>query len=417
VLVVDDNTTNREILYHQLSAWQMHCTTVTGGEEALAALREAARLGAPFELAILDMNMPGMDGLQLAKAIRSEAASADIALVMLSSVLLAGDAEERRKAGIQAHLVKPIRQSELFDILSTVLGGGKVASAAPPATAEDPASDTSRAVGGRVLLVEDNPVNREVALAMLGQFGCEVEVANNGLKAVEALQRASYDVLLMDCQMPVMDGYEATAQIRRREAAEGAGHRVPIVALTANAVEGDRERCLAADMDDYLSKPFTQAALKDALERWIDAGAEGEDMDENARDANAATPAPEASADSGAPALDLAAIERLRELESSQHPTLVADVMRAYADNSHELMDELTAAVEEQSADRIDQAAHALKSSSRNVGAQPLGALCEALETMGRGGEIAGSKDLFERVQREHQRVITALQSEGLIRD
>jgi signal transduction histidine kinase/DNA-binding response OmpR family regulator len=416
VLVVDDNATNREILYHQLSAWEMHCTTVTGGEEALVALRGATRLGAPFGLAILDLHMPGMDGLQLARAIRADARYADIPLVMLSSVLLAGDAEERRHAGIHAHLVKPIRQSELFDILVTVLGGGGVSNGTHSEAAAEAVPESSTMAGGRVLLVEDNPVNREVAVAMLEQFGCEIEVAKNGLEAVQALEQASYDIVLMDCQMPVMDGYEATAQIRRREASEGSGRRVSIVALTANAVEGDREKCLAADMDDYLSKPFTMAALKDALERWIDAGAGGKGMDESTRGANAVTPEPETATEPESPALDLAAIAQLRELESPKHPTLVADVMRAYADNSIELTEELSAAVEEESADRINQAAHALKSSSRNVGAAPLGALCETLEAMGRGGDLAGSKDLLEKLLLEHRRVITALQSEGLIR-
>jgi len=411
VLVVDDNATNREILYHQLSAWEMHCTTVESGDAALAALWEAERLGSPFGLAILDMNMPGMDGLELAHTIRSDATIADITLVMLSSVLLGGDAESRRKAGIQAHLVKPIRQSELFDILSTVLGNGKAwGVAASDATAGSDAESTGVA-GARVLLVEDNPVNRDVALAMLEQLGCEAKVAENGREALQALERTRYDVVLMDCQMPVMDGYEATAQIRRGEEPEGSGSRIPIIALTANAVEGDREKCLAAGMDDYLSKPFKRVALEETLERWIDADAGGGGRRMNESTPNSDAPAPVAEATAEPPAIDLSVIESLRSLESPKRPTLVADVIRTYAQTSVDLIDDLRASVEDQDADGVNQTAHALKSSSRNLGAEPLGALCAELETMGREGDLAGSKDLFERMIAEHRRALEALQS------
>jgi HPt (histidine-containing phosphotransfer) domain-containing protein len=174
-------------------------------------------------------------------------------------------------------------------------------------------------------------------------------------------------------------------------------------------VEGDREKCLAAGMDDYLSKPFKRATLEETLERWIDADAGGRRMNESTPNSDA--PAPVAEATAEPPAIDLSVIESLRSLESPKRPALVADVIRAYAQTSVDLIDDLRASVEDQDADGVNQAAHALKSSSRNLGAEPLGALCAELEAMGREGDLAGSKDLFERVIAEHRRALEALQS------
>jgi CheY-like chemotaxis protein/HPt (histidine-containing phosphotransfer) domain-containing protein len=277
----------------------------------------------------------------------------------------------------------------------------------------EPAADAPSVAGSLVLLVEDNPVNRELALAMLRQLGCDVETAANGREAVQVLERISYDAVLMDCQMPVMDGYEATAEIRRREAAKATGARIPIIALTANAVQGDRERCLAAGMDDYLSKPFKNSELAAALARSIDLGSKGRDAGHGTADTNAETEMPETPTDPST--LDQTTIDGLRALESPDHPTLVADLMGTYVNNSDELLDDLRSALEDQNAERVNRSAHALKSSSANVGALPLSALCRELEAMGREGDLAGAKDLFERLVAEHHRVIAALHSQGLI--
>jgi signal transduction histidine kinase/CheY-like chemotaxis protein/HPt (histidine-containing phosphotransfer) domain-containing protein len=411
VLIVDGNATHCEMLCRQLAAWDLQPTAVASSARALEALGEATRSDSPFELMILDMNMPDMGGLQLVREIRSDASNANTALIMLTSAFLEGDADALREAGIRAHLLKPMRQPELLEALTTALGDREETTSTRrrAALVESGTGDDYAMAGSRVLLVEDNAVNREVALAMLRQLGCQVDLAENGLEAVQALERASYDVVLMDCQMPVMDGYEATAQIRRREAEKDSGCRTPIVAVTANAVEGDRERCLAANMDDYLSKPFKKAALIGVLERWSDAERESD----SAGGASAEGPASEIPAEP--PALDPSILDDLRALENPDCPTLVADVVHTYVDSSSELLADLRAAVADQNAEGVAQSAHALKSSSANVGALPLATLCRELEAMGREDDLSGAKDLFESLLIEYQRAIAALRSEGSI--
>jgi two-component system, sensor histidine kinase and response regulator len=283
VLIVDDNATNREILEHQLDNWSVRHRAVPGAREALDALRTAHALGRPFDLAILDMDMPDMNGLALACAIQADADLAATRLVMLSSVMSPGSVEEREAAGIDFYITKPARQSDLFNCVAGAMlrrGSPPVPTGHPVPRADARVAVPSRPFAGRrILLAEDNPVNREVAIGMFGLMGAELVVAEDGAQALDRLARGTFDLMLVDCQMPVMDGYEATAAVRREEAALG-GRRLPIVALTANAMAGDRETCLAAGMDDYLSKPFTFDDLQRIVARWlvpngtaIDAGA------------------------------------------------------------------------------------------------------------------------------------------------
>ncbi len=268
VLVVDDNATNREILEHQLQGWSMRYTGAEGGAAALRELEHAAAHGERFDLAILDLHMPGMDGFELAQAIKSDAHLAAMPLVMLSSVSVASDHPQRRAAPIDYYLTKPVRQSDLYDAISTAMSFRKVAApVAPPPLPGPPALPAS--LGGRVLVAEDNPVNQQVAAAMLESLGVAYSLAGNGLVALERVFHEHFDLVLMDCQMPEMDGFAATAQIRARQREGRLRRNLPVVALTANAVEGDRERCLAAGMDDYLSKPFTREQLAAALLRWL----------------------------------------------------------------------------------------------------------------------------------------------------
>jgi len=263
VLVVDDNETNRKILVHQLGAWGMESETAADGFRALEALERARRQGRPFDLALLDMQMPGMDGLELAVRIRREAGFSDLPLVLLTSLGAPLSTAEIRKTGIQAQISKPVRPSQLFDRLAEVLGEAE----------EQPEAAPARPVPshqGRVLLAEDNSVNQKVALRILEKLGYEVEVASDGDAVLDLLGRNSYDLVLMDCQMPNRDGFETTREIRRREDRDtnAPGRKLPIVAMTANALQGDRERCLEAGMDDYLSKPFKPEELLRILERW-----------------------------------------------------------------------------------------------------------------------------------------------------
>jgi CheY-like chemotaxis protein len=228
VLIVDDNATNRQILRKQLSSWGIESAEVEDGFAALEELREAAREGAPYGLAILDMQMPGMDGMQLARHISHDPAIAPTRLVLLTSIGQRGDSDDARRAGIEAYLTKPARQSELYDAIATVMG-------APETAGEDDAPLVTRhtlremntAHRPHLLLAEDNPVNQKVAARMLERLGYRVDVAHNGQEALEALERNSYAAVLMDVQMPGMDGHEATAEIRRREREAAGGGPAP----------------------------------------------------------------------------------------------------------------------------------------------------------------------------------------------
>jgi signal transduction histidine kinase/CheY-like chemotaxis protein len=263
VLIVEDNPTNRAILHNQVLGWGMSNGNAEHGEQALELLRSAATQGTPYELAIVDMKMPGMNGIELARAIKADRMIADVHLIMLSSTSAPAEIAAARAAGIETYLNKPVRGAELRRALCEALGSSPVKARAERARREE------RRLAARVLLAEDNAVNEAVAVAMLKGFGCEVEVAKDGREAVAAAYRSSFDLILMDCQMPEMDGFRATRVLRDLEASNAASARVPIIALTANALEGDRERCLGAGMDDYISKPFNQAQLWSVLQKWM----------------------------------------------------------------------------------------------------------------------------------------------------
>ena len=274
-LIVDDNTTNCEILERYLDACAMKHDTAKCGEEALEMLRAAATRGTPYDVALVDMKMPGMSGADLARHVRKEGALGRTQLILLTS-MSSCDMASAQAMGFAAYLNKPVRRSELHWRIAGVLDGTLAPSRAlpPPSNPAAPA---------RVLLVEDNRVNQEVGKAMLRKLGCQVDVAEDGRAGLDAAFTKHYDIVMMDCQMPNMDGFEATAAIRSREAqlevagGPSAARRVPIIALTANAMKGDRERCLEAGMDDYLAKPFSKEQLETVLNRWLKGSAASQD--------------------------------------------------------------------------------------------------------------------------------------------
>ena len=277
VLVVDDNATSRQILRHQIFAWKLQKGSAAGGPEALRELRKAAAAGRPYDIALVDVEMPEMDGLALARAIKAEPAIAATKLIALAKLGQALSDTEMQTAGIDAALSKPVKQSRLFDTLVNVIGKAsgeglrkaRLDSGAVPAGQKNGLPSMA---GVRVLLAEDNPVNQKVALGWLNKFGLSADAVANGIEVLQALQHVPYDLVFMDCQMPEMDGFEATRLIREKEREGGPGclWRAPlhIVALTANAMQGDRENCLAAGMNDYVSKPVRLRELQAALERW-----------------------------------------------------------------------------------------------------------------------------------------------------
>ena len=274
VLVVDDNATNRTILEEQLAPWGLSVTAVGDGPTALERMRQAAEQGQPYAVALLDRHMPSMDGLTLGRAISADASLASTSLVLLTSVGEA-DRADVSAAGFQHVLTKPVRQSHLLNLLANTLGlrvSGRIVVPKPTERPSTPGVvEPGALTGPRVLVAEDTTINQLVARRMLERLGCQVDVASNGREVLEAIDRSPYALVLMDVQMPEMDGFEATARIRQRE--EHSGRHTPIVAMTANALRGDRERAIAAGMDDYLAKPIRLGDLEVVLHDWAPASA------------------------------------------------------------------------------------------------------------------------------------------------
>lgn len=414
VLVVDDNATNRQLLLRELEDMGAVAEAAASGLEALASLRREAASGRPFQLAILDLLMPEMDGLELAEAIHRDRSIAEMHLVMLTSVGIPSEAEQLEAAGIQTYLSKPVRRSHLFEALVTTLEQG-IPGAPRPVASALPAAGTLRRFQGRVLLVEDNRVNQEVAQDMLELLGCEVTVAENGEQAWAATKELRYDLVIMDCQMPVMDGYEATRRIREWEAGGGWAARTPVAAMTAHALEGDREKCLAAGMDDYLSKPFKIVQLEALLGRWLPAaGGPSSVAAEAAGDQASRTPsAPVGPAtgegDSGP--LDPEALHVLEALEAQGAVGVVEKVIRFYLEDSVALVEVIAGAAAAGDPAALRHAAHQLKAASANLGALHLAALCEELETLGRQQTTEGGAELSALLAREYARVVNALEA------
>jgi len=402
-LVVDDNRTNREILEKQLYIWGIRCRGAGGGDEALTLLRSADSEGAPFDLAILDYHMPDIDGLQLAGLIKADPSLSGVRLIMLSSVGIRGDGRKARETGISGYLTKPVRRDVLYESIAAVMGIRDPAVEGKLVTRHSVAG-TPEKIDGRILLVEDNRVNQEVTLGILSVFGCRADVAGNGREALVAIAAGEYDLVLMDCQMPVMDGYEATRILRAREKKTG-GKRLAVVALTANAMEGDIDSCLAAGMDDYLSKPFTIGKLGNMLTKWLSAGvgpgpagAEEEPPDTRTVEKPPASP------------IDTNVLDGIRALEGDGNRGLLERIINLYLSDAPRLVAGILSAAEKGEKESILRAAHTLKSSSANVGATGLSELCRKVEGMARTGEpIAAGDPLLSKFEGEHQLVLDAL--------
>ncbi len=263
--MVDDNATNRRILREILTNWQMRPVDVPSGEEALKVLKRRGGRGRGFALALVDANMPGMDGFDLIDRLRKDPALKGLKIMILTSSDRLGDVDRCRDLGVQAYLTKPVKQSELLDAI-LLAHGSRIASGAAPEIITRP---VPLAAGPplRILLAEDNPINRKVAVHILEKRGHRVRTAGNGNEVLEALDTEEFDVVLMDVQMPVLDGFETTARIRRNE--ERTRRHMPVVALTAHALREDRKRCLEAGMDDYVSKPLKPDELFRTLDRVV----------------------------------------------------------------------------------------------------------------------------------------------------
>jgi signal transduction histidine kinase/DNA-binding response OmpR family regulator/HPt (histidine-containing phosphotransfer) domain-containing protein len=379
ILILDDRAANREIIASYLSESGAETSCVETPAAALQALRDAKRQSRPFALAMIDMVLPGSSGLDVADMIRAEAAIADVRLIMVTSLSWKGDMQAAREHGFQAFLTKPVRRKDLFDAAARALA--KIDRDAAQSGNLSPQvvkiANRHRAAS-RVLVAEDNLVNVEVAKEYLANLNCTITLAGNGVEAVTAFLEPRFDIILMDCQMPEMDGLAATRRIRETEKSLGMP-RTTIVAVTANAYEEDRARCLAAGMDDYLTKPFTEEQLERMLSKWIKQTLPDGGISESASttDRIVATTAPEPlPTTGGASSLDEGVLGSL----TSRHPALLARLIDTYLGITPELVSQLVLAATNNDRDVVRTTAHSLKSSSANMGAMQLAKLCGELE-------------------------------------
>ena len=404
VILVEDNPTNRNILESQLRGFGMDVATADNGATALELMRAAARAGSPFDAAVVDMKMPIMDGLTMATELRRDPQLAEIRMVMLTSLGSGNEARLAYDSGIEAYLTKPVRQAELIDALGRVLQH------------EEPAVPAALTVApghrARVLIVEDNAVNQEVARAMLTELGCSIRLASDGREALAALRDEAFDLVFMDCQMPEMDGFEAVRRFRA-SAATGYATRadVPIVALTANALAGDAERCLETGFTDYLAKPVRREQLDAALTRWI---REPVVQADGAQEA-AALPAAEASVPAALDAevrltIDLTVIELIRDMERRGASRLLERLVATYVTTAARLVAQAAYALKSGDCTSLQHAAHTLKSSSANLGAIELSRRFGAIERHARAGALEAARTEWGETQLEYERAVQALQ-------
>jgi PAS domain S-box-containing protein len=407
VLVVDDSQTNRVVLGSQLLAWNAGADLAVDAWAGLGCLRQAAAAASPYDVAVIDLAMPGMDGLAMARTIRDDPELAGTPLVLLSSIDV--DDEAATQAGFVAHLLKPVRTSDLCDALVRAITPGAAGTTrgrslpAPPAIAPG-----SR---GTLLIVEDQAINQEVARGIAAKLGYSSDVAADGEEALAALERRSYDAVLMDCHMPRVDGYEATAEIRRREA--GLRH-VPIIAMTAGAMPSDRAKCLASGMDDYVAKPVKGSQLETALGRWLRSAvgvpASTEIPDRPAVGAGAGAVAVEVE---DREVLDMEVFAGLRDLGvATSDPAFVTDLVEQYLAQIPPVLAALQESMRRGDMTAVAEAAHGLKGSSGAIGATLVALECAAVEAAARSGRVAA--DGLDRLSTELARAATAMRAQPL---
>ena len=385
LLVVDDNLTNRRILTRLALRWGMVPSTLPSALEALDRIRH----GEGFDLAILDFSMPGMNGLELAAQIRARRSAEELPIVMLTSLGQRPAPHNEASAGLAAYLSKPIKASELFTTLSAVVQGRRVAPVAAPALAAPLDSALGTRLPLRVLIAEDHPINQRVAVQLLQRLGYRADVAGNGLAAIEAIERQAYDVVLMDIQMPEMDGLQAARWIVQRRGRNGLPR---IVAMTANAMPGDREAYLAAGMDGYVAKPIELDTLTAALTQ-----------------ASSWTGAARVKHDSADGPIDTQRLEHLRDLQESPAPSLVQELIDMFIADAPVHLNALAQAAQSADAPQLVSLAHRLLSATDNIGARRMSSLCADIERQARAGEVDEATRLVDALLHEYERVQPAL--------
>ena len=380
-LIVDDNATQRKVMAEYLTDWGMDVTTAGSGTDALRAMRSAATRGEPFAVALLDRSMPDMDGLELTNAIIMEPALT-ARLVLISALGQEDDLGSAADCGIFASVAKPLRREHLHTCLRVALGL-EVADAAPTQVAAPWSASSGEPDAGRLLLAEDNLINQKVAVAMLSTAGYRVDTVLDGAAAVRAAATHRYDAILVDCQMPELNGYEATAAIR---ANEGSDRHTPIIAMTAGARREDRDRCLAAGMDSYLSKPVSKDALLALVARSVNPGSVGNAAPRLVHHATAAEMT-----------IDPAVLDELRVLGNATEQDFVAELVEQFVHDTELRLVELRNALEVEDAGAVARIAHSIKGSGGQLGGRRLALSCGRLERKAANGRLSEARiDLRE---------------------
>ena len=381
-LVVDDNQTNRLLATTLLQSWGCVTGEAADGNGALIELRRAVNKGEPYRLAVLDMQMPGMDGETLGRLIKADPDIAPTEMVMMTSLGQRGDAKRFEEAGFAGYLVKPVRQRQMLDVISLALDR-RTAGASPKIITQHSAAKF-RVSRARILVAEDNAVNQLVALKILEKLGYHADVAATGKEALAALSNIPYDLVLMDCQMPEMDGFESTLAIRRGEAGEGR-RGTPVIAMTARAMQGDRQKCLESGMNDYLSKPIDSGLLAKTLEQWL-AQETGGSHDE---------PAPDNTQAREVPIFDKAALaDRLMGDEES-----IGMVINTFLESTPQQIEALTGHAGVGNTESVHQQAHSIKGAAAAVGGEAMRRVAFEIEKAGRAGDMERVKTMIPQLQ------------------
>ncbi|MGI9272953.1 MAG: response regulator [Woeseiaceae bacterium] len=400
-LVVDDNATNREVARQQLVAWGVDVSTAVSANDALSLMRSSAERKEQIDLVLLDFFMPKKDGLELATDIRACPEFGEPRLLMLSSAGSEYDEAAMLDAGIDSYLSKPVRRAVLYEAITDVFSTDQTINTSAQQATTD-ASPIESNMNLNVLLAEDNPTNMQVARHVLMSLGCRVVEVENGQDALREIRKNTFDLVLMDCQMPIMDGYTATLQQRRLESRMDAT-RIPIIALTANALPEDRQKCLDAGMDDFVSKPFTRQALAETIAKWCAPKVDAEEQ-----------PKPPDTYDvivTDESILESNALEQISELDPQGDAGLLSSVIGTYVENAKLLMQDLKDSIRNQDADGIIRASHSLKSSSANVGAKQVADLMSLIEQGARKADIDIAKSSIARAETEYERAVVQLLS------
>ena len=426
--LVESNDTVRFLIHHYAQNWGMACTVADNGADALELLRTAAGSDTPCDLVIIDQQLSDMSGVDLAQMIKADPVLSNSRLIMLSSLAKRGEARMAKNAGFSAYLTKPVRQEQLYKCLTMMMGTSpdeiqENATRSQTLITRHTLEEAEKRTRVRILLAEDNIVNQKVAVKMLQKLGYQVDVVDNGREATEAIVRTAYDAILMDCQMPEMDGWEATKEIRLRETENGKGETeegssspvsrlsssIPIIAMTANAMTSDRERCLESGMDDFIPKPVKLEELAKILQRWTsyDTPQEEHMTTSNQHSASATPETPQAT-----PPLDKQVLDELGALGGEDDPEFLASVIDQFLQDIPRHLAGIRQAMEQQNADGLMKAAHGFQRQLPKYRRQTLSRdLLGSWKRLGREGSTQGADEKLTQLNEEIERVTSALHS------